>query len=92
MLLSKKSSVESPSIIIETLKAAYDGRGVVVRLFQARNTLAETTLTFSEPIHTAEQCDLEEKLLKSIEFSEPELQLTLQAFEICTLRIVIVQK
>ena len=77
----------SSSVIVETLKPAADGQGIVVRLFQSTGKDSDTVLTFAKPILRAEECNLDESCIRRLEANEHHIALALRAFEIISVRV-----
>jgi alpha-mannosidase len=74
----------SPAVVIETVKLAEDGSGdVVARLYEARGSRAQTTLTVGFPYERIERTDLLERATGAADTA-----LALRPFELVTLRFV----
>ncbi|HEY7124862.1 MAG TPA: alpha-mannosidase [Ktedonobacterales bacterium] len=80
-------ATDRPGLVIETVKAAEDGDGIIVRLYDAHNTRGAATLTFARPLLSAEETNLLEESLGSAEFSGHELRLSVRPYGIQTLRV-----
>ena len=74
------------NVIVDTVKQAEDGRGVIVRLFENQNKTTRIKLTFAQPVKSASLCDLMEKSGAELAVSENVASLELKPFEIVTLR------
>ncbi len=75
--------------VIETVKPAEDGRGVIVRLFEAHNTRGPVDLVLHHSIRAVERCDLIETELEALEIDGQSLSLELRNYQIVTLRLVL---
>ncbi|WP_295120099.1 glycoside hydrolase family 38 C-terminal domain-containing protein [uncultured Leifsonia sp.] len=74
----------SPAVVIETVKLAEDGSGdVVARLYEARGSRAQATLTVGFPYERIERTDLLERPTGA-----GDTTLALRPFELVTLRFV----
>ena len=76
-------------VIVETVKPASDGRGIVLRLFEAHGCDATTDLCFDRPVATVQMADIFEAPLDTVPVEETSsVRLNLQPFQILTLRVV----
>ena len=56
------ASVDAPNVVLETVKLAEDGDGVILRLYESENARTPVTLTWNRPFHSAVACNcLEEE-------------------------------
>ena len=72
--------IESRNVVIDSIKESIDGKGIVVRLYEALGFRTEDTLTLSFPYEKVEECNLVEedrRKLKSLrlEFSPFEIKI-----------------
>jgi len=81
-------SVNSPNIIIETIKQAENGEGLVIRLFESRRMRGSVTLRSIFPIKAAWETDLLEENQTQCILIEGQIILDFKPFEIKTLRIL----
>ena len=81
------ASSSNPAAVIETVKKAENGNETVIRLYEAHNSKADTTLTFGFNIKKAYLCDLEENVISELPVSDNKISLTLSNFEIVTLKL-----
>ena len=79
---------DAPNVVVETVKSAEDGRGVIVRLYESENSLTEFTLDFPSELKSAEICNLIEEDGKEIETSGTGVSLEIKPYEVLTLRVV----
>lgn len=85
------SFVESSAknVVIETIKVAEDGNGIIVRVYETENALTQATLCFPETIKSAEECDLMEEKINEIDSSTDELTFSIAPYEIKSFRIIL---
>lgn len=81
------ASVDQPNVVIETVKEAEDGDGVIVRLYEAENARTKATLTWGAQIAGAEECDLMEKKEADAEACGSRISFVIRPYEIKTFRI-----
>ena len=55
------AQTSQPNVVVETIKAAEDGRGIIVRLYEATGRSVTTALRTGFPYASVVECDLEEK-------------------------------
>jgi alpha-mannosidase len=83
------SFVSSPTdhIVVETVKVAHDGDGLIVRLYEAHNQRGPAALVFSQPITGAVEVDLLEREIGAVEVQGQEARFQVRPFEVKTLRV-----
>lgn len=86
MALSSLSKLPE-GIRLSTLKAAEDGRGIVLRLFSLVQTPTEITLTLPSQIQKAFKADLKEDAKETLPIIERTITCMIQPAEIVTLRL-----
>ena len=74
-------------IIVETMKPAEDGDGLIVRLYEAHNQRGRGTLTFATPLLSAQECNLLEEPVNDVSYQGNALSFQVRPFEIKTFRI-----
>ncbi|WP_305985151.1 glycoside hydrolase family 38 C-terminal domain-containing protein [Roseibium sp. MMSF_3544] len=77
----------SAQAVIETVKPAEDGQGVIVRLFEAHNTSGEIVLDLHRAVQRVERCGLLETEADPIKLDDGQARLFLSNYEIVTLRL-----
>lgn len=79
---------DAPNVIIETVKWAEDGNGIIVRLYDTLRRRGPITLTTSFPLKAAVRTNLleEEKYPFTVEGSR--IRYNIRPFEIVTLRLI----
>ncbi|MFN8538750.1 MAG: alpha-mannosidase [Thermomicrobiales bacterium] len=86
------ATCDRPGLIIDTIKPANDGRGLILRLYEAHGTRGPATITFAHPIAHAEECNLLEEHIGPAERTDTHgVTLTVQPYELKTLRVQLCQ-
>lgn len=81
-------SCDNEDIIIDTVKAAQDGNGTIIRVYQSRRVRGERTLTINLPFSRAYECNLMEDENKEIEVKGNTITFNVTPFEVKSFRIV----
>jgi alpha-mannosidase len=74
-------------VIVETVKPAEDGDGLIVRLYEAHNQRGNGTITFARPIVSAQECNLLEEAGNNASYSGNGLEFQVKPFEIKSFRV-----
>lgn len=81
-------STDKDNIIIETVKPAENGDGIIVRLYDCENGLTKATLTFAEGmLESVEECNLMEEKEADIEACGNSFTVSVKPYEIKTYRV-----
>ena len=80
-------SVDSPNVVIETVKVAEDGRGVIVRLYESQRMRGEVVLTAGFAIGEAWITNLLEEDAAALEVEGNRVRLQVRPFQILTVRV-----
>ena len=80
-------SVNKPNVIVETIKQAEDGDGVIVRMYEAHNARTPVTLTWNKPFISVEECNAIEEKKKDIQVNNGQFSFIIKPYEIKTFRI-----
>jgi alpha-mannosidase len=80
-------STDRPGLVIETVKPAEDGDGIIVRVYDAHNTRGPATLTFSRSIASAEETTMLEERIGDAEVEGPHLRVPIRPYGVGTYRI-----
>jgi alpha-mannosidase len=78
---------ERPGLVIETVKPAEDGNGLIVRVYDAHNTRGPATLRFQRAIASAEETNMLEERVGDVGYAEQELQFVVRPYGISTFRV-----
>jgi len=80
--------VEPAHLVMTALKAAEDGRGVIVRLWNSRPVRCEGEVSLWKPIAEARRCSLDESEIEPLEpLDDRVVRLAVRGSEVVTLRI-----
>ena len=74
-------------VVVETVKPAEDGDGLIVRLYEAHNQRGHGTLTFATVINAVQECNLLESPLQEVPHMENSFAFYVRPFEIKTFRV-----
>jgi alpha-mannosidase len=78
-------------IVVETVKPAENGDGLIVRLYEAHNQRGHCSICFATRVLSAEECDLLEEPIGDVEYSGNRLHFQVRPFEIKTFRVRLAQ-
>ncbi len=81
-------SVDRENIVIETIKQAEDGAGIIIRLYEYQRQRGEFTLTAAFPIKKASRTNILEKDQGEILCEGNQLKFTIKPYQILTLRLI----
>jgi len=84
-------STDSDNVILETVKQAEDGKGIIVRLYETKNKRSRVTLRTAFDIKDAKETDLLENEIDStgLKTKGRELSFEILPYEIKTFRIML---
>jgi len=80
-------SVDQPNIVIETVKQAEDGRGVIVRLYESQRKRGKVVLTTSFPLDKVWQTNLLEENETALTPDSNSVRFLVKPYQIVTLRL-----
>jgi alpha-mannosidase len=81
-------SCDVDDVIIDTVKSAQDGNGIIVRVYQSRRVRGERTLTINLPFTEVYECNLMEEENKLIDHKGNAITFNITPFEVKTFRLV----
>lgn len=81
-------AVDSPHVIIETVKAAEDGRGIIVRLYESDRTRGPVELQCGFQVAAAWESNLLEEDSAALPVDGYKVRLTVRPFQIVTVRLL----
>jgi len=79
-------SIDRDNVICETVKAAEEGTGTIIRFYECKNRRTKTTVTLGFPAEKVYLCDLMENELQEIPVSDGKFTYTVSPFEIVTVK------
>ena len=82
------ASVKASNVIIETIKEAEDGSGIIVRMYESENAYTKTNVTVNTDFAKAYVCNLLEETELEAEVNGREIAVTLKPYEVVTLKLV----
>jgi alpha-mannosidase len=82
-------TVDSPAVVIDTVKKAEDSDAVIVRLYEAHGTHVRARLGSTLPVKSAACCNLLEEGDTPLEWKEGGVSLNLTPFQIITVKFAL---
>jgi len=80
-------STSSPNVIIETIKRAEDGDGIIVRLYESQRKRGPVQLRAGFELQAAWETDLLEENVSALTVEHDTILLDLRPYQIMTLRL-----
>lgn len=77
-------SCDAPNVVVETMKAAENGEGIICRIYECFQRKSVVELNVCRELDSLWECDLMENPLKKQEFCENRFQFQLAPYEIKT--------
>jgi alpha-mannosidase len=84
--MSSIAAVMPSSVVLETVKMAEDGDGLILRLYESRRTRGRATVHFDRPMASVDVVDLLERPLKRLKPTGRQVSFDVTPFQIVTLR------
>lgn len=81
-------AVDTPNVVIETIKQAEDSRGIIVRLYENERARGRVVLHTGFLLQTAYRCNLLEVNEEELVVQENEVHFEITPYQIVTLRLV----
>ena len=81
-------AADRDSVVIETIKTAEDGRGIIVRLYESLRQRGPVTLRTAFPLSAAWRTNLLEENQSELAIADNSVRLDLRPFQIVTLRLI----
>ena len=88
LALSSLVTVDRPNLVIETVKRAEGGDGIIVRLYEAQRQRGRATLTTGFPLKNAWRTSLLEENQEALPVDSNGAKFYVKPYEIVTLRLV----
>ncbi|MGQ9779736.1 MAG: glycosyl hydrolase-related protein [Bacillota bacterium] len=76
-------------MVIETVKKAEEGPGLIVRVYEAHGRRGPVTLSFGLPLRAAYECNLVEEEEREIPYEGEKLRFWITPYQIRTFRVEI---
>jgi len=80
-------STPTDHIVVETIKVAENGDGLIVRLYEAHNQRGPASIVFSQPVRSAVEVDLLEREIGAVAVEGTQVRFDVRPFEVKTLRV-----
>jgi len=81
-------STNRPNIVIETIKQAEDGQGIIVRLYESQRRRGKLTLTTGFPLAKAWRTNLLEENQEHLDCTNDRVTILIKPYQILTLRLL----
>ena len=81
-------SVSSPNVIIETIKRAEDGNGIILRLYESQRKRGPVQLCAGFAVEAAWETNLLEENASELNVENDSIQLNLRPYQIMTIRLI----
>src|SRR5262249_32059718 len=85
--LSSLVSVSAPNVIIETVKQAEDGHGIIVRLYENQRNRGKVNIKAGFTLAEAHHCNLLEENETALPVEDNQVQIEITPYQIVTLRL-----
>ena len=82
-------AVDRPNVIVDAVKMAEDGQGIIVRVYEAHGSRGPVKVTFTRPIAHAEECSLLEERIGDVVVEGFHIGFEIMPWEIRTFRILL---
>ena len=79
---------DKPNIVIETVKRAEDGNGIIVRLYESQRRRGPVTLSTNFQLASAWRTNLLEQNQDELVVTDGRVSFSVHPYEILTLRLV----
>ena len=80
-------SSSNPAFVIETVKRAEDGDGIIVRGYESLGGKVKTEVKFGFDVKSVELCDLQENKVADLDVKDNTAKVSMSNFELVTLRV-----
>ncbi len=81
-------SVDQPNLVIETIKKAQDGNGLIIRLYESQRGRGPFTLHAGFPIEKAHRTNILEENQETLKVEENQISGNYKPYQIITLRVI----
>ncbi len=83
------AAVDKSNVILETIKMAEDGNGVILRMYECENALTKAKVKLGMASASVEECNLLEEKVSDIPLEEDGFKISIKPYEIKTYRIIL---
>ena len=81
------AEINRANVILDTIKGAEDGDGIIVRVYESQGARCNAALTFGFDVKSAAECNLMEVWEQDLEVADNKLNFYIKPYEIKTFRI-----
>ncbi len=81
-------AVDAPNVVIETVKLAEDGNGVIVRFYEDQRSRGSVTVSAGFPVSQAFHCNLLEENEEQLAVQGNQVQIDITPYQIISLRLI----
>ena len=86
--LLSKASVDRSNVVLETIKCAESGHGIIIRMYESENALTKTNLVVEGNYNKAFACNLLEEEESELELKDGVVCVQLKPYEVVTVKLV----
>ena len=83
-----KASVDRSNVVLETIKCAESGHGIIIRMYESENALTKTNLVVEGNYNKAFACNLLEEEEAELELKDGVVCVQLKPYEVVTVKLV----
>lgn len=85
------AAIDKSNVMLETIKLAEDGNGVILRMYECENALTNAKLKLGEisSVISVEECNLIEEKISDIPMTEYGFKVSIKPYEIKTYRVIL---
>ncbi len=83
-----KAGVDHSNVVLETIKRAEDGEGIVLRMYESENALTKTRLTVDGAYHKAFLCNLLEEEEAELAIEDGTVCVQLKPYDVVTVKLI----
>ncbi|HEX3038661.1 MAG TPA: glycosyl hydrolase-related protein, partial [Oscillospiraceae bacterium] len=78
------ASTDHDNVVLETVKKAENGKGIIFRVYENRNMRTNAAITFGRKLKNVSECDLLENVTEKIACAEDHFEFNIKPYEIKT--------
>lgn len=80
--------VESENVVLETIKVAENGDGIILRMYEAYNRRGKVVLNLPVTVKQAYECNMLEENICGLKFENNRVYLEIKPYEVKTVRVL----